>query len=150
YLSHLQWAATGSTRGMYLAVRTAVPVAASAPLLRTAVAELDRDQPVGPIRPMEDLIAESVAPARLNLWLLGAFAVMALALTAEGLYGVMAYLVTQRSHEIGIRMALGASRPAVLSMMLREAGAMTATGIAVGLAGALMLSRVLATLLFGV
>jgi len=150
YVSHLQPAATGSTRGMYLVARTAMAVAASAPLLRTAVAELDRDQPVGPIRPMEDLVAESVAPARLNLWLLGAFALMALVLTAEGLYGVMAYLVTQRSHEIGIRMAIGASRPAVLLMMLREAGAMTATGIAVGLAGALALSRFLATLLFGV
>jgi putative ABC transport system permease protein len=150
FMSYLQQEAAGSTRAMSVVVRTAMPIAAAAPLLRTAVAELDRDQPVGAIRPMDDLVAESVAPARLNLWLLAAFAVMALALTAEGLYGVMAYLVAQRSHEIGIRMALGASRPAVLLMMLREAGTMTVAGIALGLGGALMLSRFLAALLFGV
>ena len=150
YLSYLQQAIAGPTRAMSVVVRSTLPLAASAQLLRTAVAERDRNLPVGAIRPMDDLVAESIAPARLNLWLLAAFAVVAVVLTAEGLYGVMAYLVTQRSHEIGIRMALGASRRAVLVMLLREAGTMTAAGIALGLAGAAALSRFLATLLFGV
>jgi putative ABC transport system permease protein len=150
YLSYWQKAVVESTRAMTVVVRTTAQVDAAAPLLRTAVAELDRDQPIGPVRPMDDLVAESLAPARLNLWLLVAFAVVALVLTAEGLYGVMAYLVTQRSHEIGIRMALGASRSAVLRMMLRDAGTMTLAGIAIGIGGALMLSRSLAALLFGV
>ena len=150
YLSYWQKAVVESTRGMSVVVRTTAPIDAVAPLLRTAVAELDRDQPIGPIRPMDDLVAESLAPARLNLWLLVAFAVVVLVLTAEGLYGVMAYLVTQRAHEIGIRIALGASRSAVLRMMLRDAGTMRLAGIAIGVGGALTLSRSLATLLFGV
>ncbi|HKB12647.1 MAG TPA: ABC transporter permease [Vicinamibacterales bacterium] len=150
YLSYRQPAVSGSTRGMYVVVRSAMPLAAVAPLLRTAVAETDRDQPVGPIRAMEDLVADSVAPARMNLWLLAAFAVIAVALTAEGLYGVIACLVAQRSHEIGIRMALGASRPAVLLMILREGAAMIAAGVAIGLIGARLSSRFLAVLLFGV
>ena len=150
YLSYLQPAVTGSTRAMSVVVRSTLPLAGAAALLRTAVAELDRQLPVGGIRPMDDLVADSVAPARLNLWLLAAFAIVAVILTAEGLYGVMGYLVTQRAHEIGIRMALGASRQAVLGMMLRDGGAMTAAGIAIGLAGAFALSRSLGTLLFGV
>ena len=150
YLSYWQKAVVESTRGMSVVVRTTAPIDAVAPLLRTAVAELDRDQPIGPIRPMDDLVAESLARARLNLWLLVAFAVVVLVLTAEGLYGVMAYLVTQRAHEIGIRIALGASRSAVLRMMLRDAGTMRLAGIAIGVGGALTLSRSLATLLFGV
>jgi len=102
YLLYWQKAVVESTRGISVVVRTTAPIDAVASLLRTAVAELDRDQPIGPIRPMDDLVAESLAPARLNLWLLVAFAVVVLVLTAEGLYGVMAYLVTQRAHEIGI------------------------------------------------
>jgi len=150
YLLYWQKAVVESTRGISVVVRTTAPIDAVASLLRTAVAELDRDQPIGPIRPMDDLVAESLAPARLNLWLLVAFAVVVLVLTAEGLYGVMAYLVTQRAHEIGIRIALGASRSAVLRMMLRDAGTMRLAGIAIGVGGALTLSRSLATLLFGV
>ena len=150
YLLYWQKAVVESTRGISVVVRTTAPIDAVASLLRTAVAELDRDQPIGPIRPMDDLVAESLARARLNLWLLVAFAVVVLVLTAEGLYGVMAYLVTQRAHEIGIRIALGASRSAVLRMMLRDAGTMRLAGIAIGVGGALTLSRSLATLLFGV
>jgi len=99
---------------------------------------------------MEDLVADSVAPQRLNLFLVAAFAIVALTLTAAGLYGLMAYLVAQRTHEIGIRIALGASRGNVLALMLSQAGTMTLAGIVLGLAGALGLARSLTTLLFGV
>ena len=91
---------------------------------------------------MDALIAQSVAPRRLNLLLLSAFALVAVVLTASGLYGVMAYLVTQRTREIGVRMALGASRASVLALMLRQAGAMTLTGIGVGLVGVYLLARI--------
>jgi ABC-type antimicrobial peptide transport system permease subunit len=79
-----------------------------------------------------------------------AFALVALALTSAGLYGVMAYLVTQRTREIGVRMALGASRTQVLALVVREAGSMTALGIGVGVAVALGMTRFMATLLFGI
>jgi putative ABC transport system permease protein len=117
---------------------------------KDAVAGLDRDQPVGRIRAMDDLVAESVAPRRLNLWLLVAFAIVAVVLTAEGLHGVMAYIVAQRTHEIGIRLALGATRAEVLRMMLRDGATMTMTGIAIGIAGALSMARSLTALLFGI
>jgi putative ABC transport system permease protein len=141
---------TGLVRGMSLVVRTSADASAMAPVIRTAVAGVDDQQPVGLIRPMDALIAQSVAPRRLNLLLLSAFALVAVVLTASGLYGVMAYLVTQRTREIGVRMALGASRASVLALMLRQAGAMTLTGIGVGLVGAYVLARYLASLLFGV
>ena len=121
-----------------------------ASMLRTAVAQLDRQQPVGAVSTLDELIARSVAPQRLNLWLVSAFAVLALVLTAAGLYGVMSYLVAQRTCEIGVRMALGASRASVLGLMLRQAGTMMIGGIGLGLAVALAVTRSLATLLFGV
>jgi putative ABC transport system permease protein len=136
--------------GLTLVVRTPSDAASIAPMLKAAVAALDPDQAVGTVQPMDRLIADSVAARRLNLWLVSAFAALALALTAAGLYGVMAYLVAQRTHEIGVRMALGASRAAVLAMMLRQVGLLTTIGIAVGLGGALVLTRWLASLLFGV
>jgi putative ABC transport system permease protein len=140
----------GLVRAMTLIVRASADAGAMAPIIRTAVAGVDDQQPVGLIRPMDAMIAQSVAPQRLNLLLLSAFALVAVVLTASGLYGVMAYLVTQRTREIGVRMALGATRTSVLALMLRQAGAMTLTGIAVGLAGAYALARTLASLLFGV
>ena len=109
-----------------------------------------QDTTFGIRRSMDALIAESVAPRRLNLWLVSAFAFVALVLTAGGLYGVMAYLVTQRTREIGVRMALGASPSSVLRLLVRQAGTMTMLGIGAGVAGALTASRFVAGLLFGV
>ena len=99
---------------------------------------------------MDDVIGESIAPRRLNFMLVSAFAFVALVLTAAGLYGVMAYVVAQRTREIGVRMALGATRSQVLAMMFRQAGTMTGLGIGVGVAGALLLTRSMTSLLFGV
>jgi len=140
----------GFERTVALVIRSGADVASTAATLRAAVAAIDPQQPIGMVRSMEDLIGDSVAPSRLNFVLLSAFAVVALVLTAAGLYGVMAYIVTQRTREIGVRMALGATRAQVLAMMFREAGAMTVAGIALGVAGALLLTRSMTSLLFGV
>jgi predicted permease len=150
YMPHAQAPYSGQARRLTLVVRTRTPLATMAPMLKNAVIEIDRNQPVGAIRTMEDLIAASVAPRRLNLWLVGAFAIVALVLTAAGLYGVMSYLVAQRTREVGVRMALGASPASVLVLMLRQAGAMMVLGIGIGLAGALALTSTLSSLLFGV
>jgi putative ABC transport system permease protein len=152
YLPYLQTnlMQMGRTMGFTLVVRTPSDPGAIAPMLTAAVAEIDRDQPLGTLLTMDRLIADSVAPRRLNLWLVSAFALLALVLTSAGLYGVMSYLVAQRTHEIGVRMALGASRGSVLAMMLRQIGMLTLGGIAVGIGGALGLTRWLASLLFGV
>jgi putative ABC transport system permease protein len=140
----------GFERAIVLVVRTTGDTASVTPLLRTAVSNVDRQVPIGVVRRMDELIGDSIAPRRLNFVLVSAFAVVALALTAAGLYGVMAYLVTQRTREIGVRMALGASRTQVLRLVLREAGSMTLLGIGIGVAGALALTRFMATMLFGV
>ena len=131
-------------------MRTSLDPATIAPFLRVAVASVDSQQPVGAIQSMEDLIARSVAPRRVNSLLLSVFALVAVTLTAAGLYGVMAYLVGQRTREIGVRMALGASPRAILVLVLRQAGSMMAAGIAIGVLGALALTQSLTALLFGV
>jgi putative ABC transport system permease protein len=139
----------GMSQRLNVVIRTRASASTIAPMVRSAVNEIDRNQPVGTVSTMEDLIAASVAPRRLNLWLVVAFAVIALVLTAAGLYGVMSYLVSQRTREIGVRMALGATRSSVLPSCCGRQGDDVA-GIAIGLVGALALTRFLATLLFGV
>jgi len=97
---------------------------------------------------MDDLLANSVARPRLYAVLLGIFAAVSVLLAAIGIYGVMAYFVTQRTHEIGIRMALGASRRDVLSMVLGQGVRLAAAGVAAGVIGALLVTRAIAALLF--
>ena len=140
---------SGFARTVTLVVRTTGD-AAAAPPIRTVVAQVDAQVPIGLVRGMDDLIGDSIAPRRLNFVLVSAFAAIALILTAAGLYGVMSYLVTQRTREIGVRMALGATRGQVLQLVLREAGSMTLVGIAVGVGGALLLTRSMTSMLFGV
>jgi ABC-type antimicrobial peptide transport system permease subunit len=135
---------------MSIVVRTTLDGAAIAPAVRATVSAIDPQQPLGPIRPMEELITDSVGTYRLNFVLVSVFAAIALFLTAAGLYGVMSYIVTQRTREIGVRMALGATRGQVLLLMLRQAGTITLLGIAVGVTGALAATRMMASLLFGV
>jgi putative ABC transport system permease protein len=140
----------GLSRAMTIVVRTTTDGAAMGPIVRSAVTGIDPQQPLGAVRPMADLISESTGARRLNFVLVSSFAVVALILTAAGLYGVMSYLVAQRTREIGVRMALGAGRRQVLGMVLREAGVMTLTGITIGIVGALALTQSMTSLLFGV
>ena len=97
-----------------------------------------------------ECISESVAPRRLNLLLMAIFATVAIALAAIGIYGVMSYMVAQRTHEIGIRMAIGAEAHDVLRMVIRQGMVLVASGMAIGLVAALALTRLIASLLFGV
>ena len=118
--------------------------------IRSEVAALDKDQPVSDVRPLEEVVGEAVGPQRFAMMLLGAFAALALVLASVGIYGVMAYLVSQRTHEIGIRMALGARRDKVLGMVVGQALVLALIGAGVGLAGALGLTQFLSSLLYGV
>jgi putative ABC transport system permease protein len=135
---------------MSVIVRTSADLSTVASSIRAAVKEIDSQQPIGTIQTMNSVIDESVAPRRLGLVLMLAFAVLAVVLTAAGIYGVMSYLVVQRTHEIGVRMALGATRWQVLKMMFRQAGTMTLIGLALGVGGSLVLTRWIANMLFGV
>jgi putative ABC transport system permease protein len=149
YIPYAQGA--GETqRSMFLAVRTTVDPMSLAAAVRNEVTAIDRDQPVADIQTMEQRLAASLAQPRFNMLLLGIFAAVALALAAVGLYGVMAYGVTQRTHEIGIRMALGAQRSNVLKLVVRQGMAMALIGVVLGLAASFALTRVMASLLFGV
>jgi len=118
--------------------------------IRAAVAALDADVPLYEVRPLEDIVNENTASRRLSVVLLGSFAMLALVLAGVGVYGVMAYVVTQRGQEIGIRMALGAHHKDILGMVLRQGLRLALIGIAIGLGGALVLTRVIGSLLFHV
>src|SRR6202043_1284531 len=110
----------------------------------------DPDQPIYGIRTMDDIRSESVAPERLNLTLLSIFGGMAFLLAIVGIYGVMSYAVTQRTHEIGIRMAIGAQPRDVFKMVLGQGMMLALIGVAFGLVGAFGLTRLMTTMLFGV
>ena len=134
---------------MSLAVRTAGDPLAMASAAKSAVYAVDKDQPVYNVRSMEQVAAEAEATPRFTLALLGVFAGVALLLAAMGLYGVISYAVSQRTAEIGVRMALGASGAAVLGMVLRQGIALVGAGVALGLAAAFALTRLLGSLLYG-
>ena len=131
-------------------IRTAGKASAIVPPFVSAVHEIDPEVPGSDIRPMTEVLSISTAQRRLTMILLGAFACIALLIAAVGLYGVISYTVTQRTQEIGIRMALGAQRQNVLRMVIGQAMTMTAVGLAIGAAGAFLLTRLMTTMLFSV
>jgi len=136
--------------GMNFVVRSDRSISSLGPELRRAVAGIDSAVPLIRLRTMADVIGDSVARPRFLTTLLGIFAGIALALAAVGTYGILAYLVTERRQEIGIRMALGADRRMILRLVLVRGLLLSALGLAIGLAGSLGLSRVLGSLLFNV
>jgi putative ABC transport system permease protein len=142
----------GDQRGptTFLVVHATVPPATLVPPIRATVSGLDRELPLGTVQAMEDLVAESASPARVSSRLLLASGALALMLAMIGLYGVVSYMVTQRTHEIGLRVALGASRRDLLRLVVGHGLALTAAGTALGLVGARALSSLLSNQLFGV
>jgi putative ABC transport system permease protein len=118
--------------------------------VRREVQELDADQPIGQITTMEEAVAASLATRRLTMVLLSAFAFLALVLASVGLYGVMALTVTQRTRELGIRMALGAERNSIFRLVLGQGMSLMGIGILLGLVGALAVGRALMSLLYNV
>lgn len=118
--------------------------------VREVIRAMDRDQPVYNIRPMVQLVDDSIAQRRFNMVLLGGFALLALVLASIGIFGVMSYSVAQRTREIGVRIALGAQPRDVLKIVLSQALSLTVIGLALGIVGAVALSRFLVTLLFGI
>jgi putative ABC transport system permease protein len=118
--------------------------------IRRQVTSLDKDQPVFDIRTMEDRISDTIATQRLSMLLLSSFAFVALVLAAVGIYGVISYSVTQRTHEIGVRVALGARSRDVLTLVVKQGMTLTLTGLGMGLSAAIALTRLMKTLLFGV
>ena len=147
YFSYMQTAFGADTT---LVVRTINDPASLAESVRRAVGEVNRDAPVYKIKTMMQVLNDSTAQQRFNTILMTAFAAVALLMAAIGLYGVVSYSVAQRAHEIGIRMALGAQRGDVLRMVLRQGLKLALMGVFVGLLASLALTRVLASLLYGV
>jgi putative ABC transport system permease protein len=133
-----------------LVLRSSLPAVGLVGRVREAVAAVDPDQPLVSVQPTSALVEGQVATPRFRTLLMAGFGLTALLLAVVGLYGVMAYSVSQRTKEIGVRMALGASRGSVLGLVMREGAPLVGGGLGIGLAAALALSRVLESMLFGV
>ena len=147
YFSYLQenwWSMSLVVRG-----QAGDPMKQAAPI-RAALAAIDKDQPIHSFKPLEAEVADLVAPQRFTTTLLAGFAALAALLAAVGIYGVMSYAVTQRTHEIGIRMALGAQTGDVMKVVMRQGVMLTVAGVTIGLAASLLLTRLISDLLFGV
>ena len=135
---------------MTLVLRTESEPGRLVSAVRKEVSALDQDLPVGGIRQVAEVVADSLATRRLAMLLFGSFALVALVLSAVGISGVMAYSVTRRTHEIGVRMALGAQPGDVLRLVVGQGSKLLFTGVAIGLVAAVALTRVMTSLLFGV
>ena len=136
---------------MNLIVKSAADPAALTSAIRGAIASIDKDQPIFAIATMQELVNSSVSTRRITLILLGLFSALALVLAAIGIYGVISYSVAQRTHEIGIRMALGADHGGVLRMILAQGVKIAGAGVVIGLGASFGLTRLLMTnLLFSV
>ncbi len=141
---------SGTVSSMTVLARTEAEPARLGPAIHAAILAVDRAQPVYAIQPMTEVVAKSIAQRRLSLVLLAFFAGSAMLLAAIGVYGVMSFVVTQRTGEIGIRMALGAQTSQVAWHVQRQGMTLVAAGLAAGLAGGLLLTQYLSTLLFRV
>ena len=133
-----------------LVVKTKGDAAAAAASVRNEIWAVDKDLPLAPVTTLEQLLSSSLSARRFNMTLLGIFSALALTLAAVGIYGVMAYTVAQRTHEIGIRMALGARPRDVLRLVIGHGMALTLAGVGLGLVAALAATRVMSSMLFGV
>ena len=153
FVPHSQWhIATGGNliRSAFVVARTTGDPMSVASAARNVVRQMDPTLPVANVRPMDAVVAAALATPRLTGLLLGAFAAIALALAAVGIYGVLAYLVSQRTQEIGIRLAIGADRSEVLRMILRQGLTLAVGGVVVGVVAAFLLTRLMQSLLYEV
>jgi len=139
-----------TVRALFVAVRADGDPLAMTASVRQVVAAVDPDQPIADVRSMEQRVSESLGPRRFNMVLLGVFAAVALTLCAIGIYGVVAYAVTERTHEIGVRLALGATARDVVAMVVGQGLALAVAGAAIGLVAAVALTRLMSSLLYGV
>lgn len=137
-------------RNMFMVIRTTADPAAMVTAITAEIQILDADMPVFDVNTMDQRLYDSLSSRRFAMLLFGAFALIALALGGVGIYGVIAYTVNQRTHEVGIRLALGAQPGSILRMVVGQALALTAGGIAIGLVSAFALTRVMTTLLYGI
>ena len=133
-----------------LVVKTRAPLSTIGPAIKQAVEALGPGRPVFDIRLMDDIVEASIDNTRFTMLVLSGFAVASLVLAGVGLYGTLAYLTSQRTQEFGVRLALGASAASILRLVIREGGLLTGLGAALGLAGAIAVTRVLRGLLYGV
>jgi putative ABC transport system permease protein len=142
--------AENAGRNMTLVIRSSVDPSSVVQSARAQVLAIDKDQPVSEVQTMDEVLAESMASRRFSMNLMALFAGIALAMAAIGIYGVISYSVAERKHEFGVRLALGASRGVVLWLVIRQGMARALAGLGAGLAGSVVLTRLMAGLLFGV
>jgi putative ABC transport system permease protein len=135
---------------MSLVVRTNLNPSQMAAAVRQEISAIDKDQPVVNVQTMNKLLSDTMANRRFSTLLLGIFAALALVLASVGVYGVISYSVTSRTHEVGIRRALGANKSDILRLVVGQAMALAMTGVAIGIAGAFALTRLMSSLLFQV
>ena len=139
-----------TVRPMYAIARTSADPASIVAIARHEIARVDPDQPISDVRTMDERIGRSLSSRRFSMVLLALFAGLALTLAAVGIYGIVAYSVTERTHEIGVRVALGAQRRDVMAMVVGQGMTMTIVGTAIGVAASAALARLMSSLLFGV